>query len=115
LRQAKLYPHDSGKSDRYIHSWRTINQFHLDVSAIRFLPVAAPCTTIKAKHNTCFPQTDFGDQLLKSLPIDGRCCGLAEIAVDDNDALYGPAEGYRRLAEPILTLRAFGRDGASRI
>lgn len=44
----------------------------------------------------------------EALPIDSRCTGLSPIAVNDDNALRGPAQGNSVLAQSVLRLGAFG-------
>ena len=62
----------------------------------------------QAEHDAGFAQADFCNQLLKALPIDSRCAGLPKVAVNDDDALHGPAQGHGMLAQSVLPLGAFG-------
>src|SRR5207302_9751862 len=62
----------------------------------------------QAEHDAGFAKTHFRDQFLKALPIDSRCTGPSEIAVDDDHALRGPAQGNSILAQSVLPLGAFG-------
>ncbi len=54
------------------------------------------------------PHADLGHELLETLAIDRAGPRLAEIAVDDDDPIIGPAQRDGTLAESILALRALG-------
>jgi len=70
--------------------------------------VSRQARNFQTEHNARFAQTHFRDQFLKAFPIDSRCTGLPQVAVDDDDALHRPAQGNRLLAQSVLTLGAFG-------
>lgn len=61
----------------------------------------------QAEHDPGFFQTHFRYQLLKSFAIRRGRGGLTQVAVDDDDALNRPAQGYGTLAKIILSYRAF--------
>jgi hypothetical protein len=69
--------------------------------------VARQARDFQAEHDPGFFQTHFRHQPLKSFAIGRRRGGLTEIAIDDDDALHRPAQGYCALAKIILSLRAF--------
>src|SRR5690606_20123303 len=50
----------------------------------------------------------LGDEALEALPVRGARSGLAEVTVDDDDAIERPAERDGALAKCILALSAFG-------
>ena len=60
------------------------------------------------EHDAGLAQAYLRNELLKALSIDSRCAGLSEIAVDDDNALHGPAQGNGMLAQSVLPLGAFG-------
>ena len=47
---------------------------------------------LKAEHDACTAEADFGDQTLKTFPISGRSSGLSQIRIDDDDLILLPAE-----------------------
>ena len=61
----------------------------------------------EAEHDAGAPHAHLGDETLEPFPV-GRGAGLAEIGVDDHDAVGWPAEGDRPLAERILAAGALG-------
>src|SRR5271165_6511622 len=68
--------------------------------------VARQSRNFQAKYDPGSFQTHLGHQLLKSLAVRRRSCGLTEIAVDDNDALNRPAQSDGTLTKIILPDRA---------
>ena len=68
--------------------------------------VARQSRDFQAEHDAGFFQTHFRHQLLKSFAIRRCRGGVTEIAVDDDDALHRPTQGYRALAKIILSYRA---------
>src|SRR3954453_15757840 len=62
---------------------------------------------IQAEHQPGVAQPDLGDQPLKAMSLGTRCPRLAEILVDDKDALARPAEPDGAVDKMILQLGAF--------
>ena len=54
------------------------------------------------------PRLTSRHEPLKAFPVGGRGAGLAQIAVDDDDLIDGPAERDRALTQGVLPLRALG-------
>src|SRR6266568_496594 len=52
-------------------------------------------------------QSHFRHQPLKTRPIDSRSAGLAQILINDHNALCGPAQSERSFSESILACGAF--------
>lgn len=68
--------------------------------------VAREARDLEAEHNARAPHADFADELLEAFAIGGRRAGLAEVGVDDVDALDRPAERDGALPQCVLTPRA---------
>src|SRR3954451_14363899 len=62
---------------------------------------------IKTKHQPGIAQPDLGNQPLETVPLGARRPRLAEILVDDADALAWPAEPDGTVDKTILKLGAF--------
>src|SRR3954447_14911282 len=62
---------------------------------------------IQAEHQPGIAQPDLGDQPLETVPLGTRRPRLAEILVDDADALARPAEPDGTVDKTILQLGAF--------
>jgi hypothetical protein len=56
---------------------------------------------LDAEHQADPSEADLGDQALKPGPI-GRPAGAAEVLVDDQDVLAGPAELKGAVNQPVL-------------
>jgi hypothetical protein len=69
--------------------------------------IARQARDLQAEHDAGMPHADLGDKALEALAV-GRGAGLAEVAVDHDDALLGPAERHRALAQAVLALGALG-------
>ncbi len=69
--------------------------------------VARQARDLQAEHDAGVPHADLGHQALEALAVR-RGAGLAEVAVDHDDALLGPAERHRALAQAVLALGALG-------
>src|SRR6266568_5747349 len=52
-------------------------------------------------------QSHFRHQPLKTRPIDSRSSGLAQILINDHNALCGPAQSERSFSEAILACGTF--------
>ena len=61
---------------------------------------------IQAEHQAGIAEPDLGDQPLEAMPLGTRRARLAEILVDDVDALARPAEPDGALDQTILQLGA---------
>src|SRR5271156_999969 len=57
-------------------------------------------------YDTSLRERHLADQLLEAVTCDGAGSGLAEVAVDDTDALCRPARCYGAIPQRILPLRA---------
>ena len=53
------------------------------------------------------PHADLGDQVLEPFAVGGGA-GTAEIRIDDDDTLNGPAQRHGALAQGVLAPRALG-------
>src|SRR3954469_17858656 len=62
---------------------------------------------IEAEHQTGIAQPDPGDQPLEAVSLGARCPRLAEVLVNDTDALTRPTEPGGTIHETILQLSAF--------
>ncbi len=69
--------------------------------------VARQARDLQAEHDAGMPHADLGHQALEAFAVR-RGTRLAEVAVDDDDALLGPAERHRALAQAVLALGALG-------
>jgi len=76
--------------------------------AVPIAGVARQAGDLQAHDDARAARADLADQSLKALAVFGRSAGLAEVAVDDHDALLGPAEHYSTLPKLVLPSRAFG-------
>src|SRR5579864_1039304 len=70
--------------------------------------VACQSRDLQTHYDPGFFQTHFRYQLLKSFAIRCRRRGLTQVAVDHNDLLDRPAQGYGALPKIILPYRALG-------
>ena len=68
---------------------------------IREREVAGQPGHLDAEHQADPSEADLGDQALKPGPI-GRPAGAAEVLVDDQDVLAGPAELKGAVNQPVL-------------
>ena len=53
-------------------------------------------------------QSDFGNEPLKAFPFAGGLAALPLIVVDDNDAIFRPAQRYGPATQSVLALGALG-------
>ena len=63
---------------------------------------------LESQHNAGFAYADVGDQFLESFAIGGRSARLPEVAIDNDDLFYSPAQGDRALLKCILAFCALG-------
>ena len=57
---------------------------------------------LQAEHHADVVQRHLGDQPLEAAAPFGRATALAQVLVDDQDALARPAEGHRLVGEGVL-------------
>ena len=68
--------------------------------------VARQAGDLEAHDDAGLAERDFADEFLEAVARGGAGSGLAEVAVDDVDALGRPACGDRAITQRILALRA---------
>ena len=68
--------------------------------------VARQSRDLQAHDDAGLGERDLADEFLEAIAGDGVGSGLAEVAVDDMDALGRPACGDRAITQRILALRA---------
>jgi hypothetical protein len=75
------------------------------------MPVSAvprEARNFQAEYDPGTAQANLRHQPLKAGAIGRRRTRLSEVVVNDRDLFDGPAQGYRPLAERVLSLGAFG-------
>lgn len=70
--------------------------------------VARKTRHLQAEDDADATETDLGDEALEALAVGGTRPGLAEIAVDDDDAIERPTKCNGTVAQRVLTQRALG-------
>ena len=68
--------------------------------------VARQSRDLQAHDDTSLRERHLADQLLEAVTCDGAGSGLAEVAVDDTDALCRPARCYGAIPQRVLPLSA---------
>src|SRR5215469_6123576 len=70
--------------------------------------IACQPGNLQAEDNAGLAHADVGDQSLESFAIGGRSTRLSQVAIDNDDLLYSPAQADRALLKRILALCALG-------
>src|SRR5277367_7097194 len=68
--------------------------------------IARQSRDLQAHNDTSLRERHLADQLLEAVTCDGAGSRLAEVAVDDTDALCRPARCYGAIPQRVLPLRA---------